>query len=261
MKNTTLTFWCLALIHALSGWLAGWFSATSPGDVWEIVFIGLLFSQFVLLGIWGALAKYRLPTRLLGVAFGIAYFTTQNSFLNGGATSTNLIFVLIPTAVVAGIMHVVRKHIATLVYPGMAISVTNGKKRPQFSIRHLLLLTLCVSFLLATGKWLAPFLSDTQEPLIEVAFFGLLPSLVGTGSVWAMLCEGRVIIRSCAVLFIGVLLVSGFGYLLFAYFFSFSIWYDLVLFFIQILFVEAISLLLSLYVVRQCGIRLVRSAR
>jgi hypothetical protein len=221
-------------------------AATEPGPHLLLAsFIGLVFSQASLLGIWGGSGTNRWWIRLVGVLVGVGYLGPQFGICIDELDTEIILLVAFATLTVAAVLLVTRCF-------GLRIRLDSDESTPttrvQFSIRHLMILTLVVACLLALAKWLQPYLDLEDWPILAV--FAIAFATVGLVAVWAILGAKRPLI-GVAVLFA---VVVGAGYGLEKLLGSgpgFAMWMTATL-------TEALSLVVSLFVVRSCGYRLRR---
>lgn len=230
-----------------TGMLAAWIGFSHWGsDLVVAVFVGIVFGQTSLLGIWGALGTSSWWKRLLGVVVGMVCLGLLLDISVGPPYRYNHVIVLLATVLVAGVLLVVRCF-------RFRICVTavdrTAVPRFQFSIRHLLILTFAVACLVSLGKWLGPHLIPATEPFL-LAMIGLLLATVGLITVWPVLGTRHPLLPSM----IATGVAAGLGFGLTTWFHPF----EMMILWTTIPFVEALSLVASLLVVRSCGYRLVR---
>jgi cytochrome bd-type quinol oxidase subunit 1 len=225
-------------------------AATGPGfDLLTASFVGLVFSQTSLLGIWGGSGTNRWWIRLVGVSIGIAYLGPFCGFcLDDPGREKNLI-VALATFVVAAVLLVSRCFgFRTRLNSDQNISA----KEMQFSIRHLMILTLVVACLLALAKWQQRYLDLDDWPLLAV--IAAVFATVGLAAAWAVLGVKRPLIGVPLLLAVAV----GAAYVVETVLDS----PEMIAICIAMTVTEAISLTVSLLVVRSSGYRLRRrSAR
>lgn len=244
--NRNPSFVILSLVHLVCGWVLGFFAEDRPHSTLLAIYIGLFFSQTSLLGIWTGFAKFSWRFRLVGFVLGIGYLLPQFCFSLDDWDFNLYVLVILSASVVAGAMIFVRRFYATLdlnatqSYPIKAEGL-------QFSILHLMLLTGIVGCLLAIGQWLEPFFRASNQMAL-VLTIGLCFVSVGITSAWAMLGRDRTLIRSVIVLAISLLTSLIPAYCVDGG--AFRFWG-------VIMTVEATVLLVSLFVVRRIGYRLV----
>ena len=248
---TKLRLRLLALAHIAiglaAGGLAAWFR-TPPGvDLVIAVFVGIVFSQTSLLGIWGGLGTNPWWSRLIGVVVGVG---SLGLLLGVGvgerASEENYFIVSVGTALITGVLLVVRCFKVRIC---VATVDQAAAHRMQFTIRQLLALTFAVACLVSLGKWLAPHVMNVTGPLI-LTLIGLVLATVGLLSVWPALGARHPVLPSLIL----IVVAAGVGFC-FAQFPPMS---GMASFWMTITSVEALSLVPSLLVVRSCGYRLVR---
>ncbi len=240
----------LVAVHVITGLVLGWFVEDGSATFVSALFIGLVFSQTSLLGFWGGLGMNRWPVRLLGVIVGTAYLGPMFGISIRELNFEMLFLVVLSTVAVAAVLLVVRRLVAQIQRSG-ELSITASQEGLQFSIRHLMLLTFVVACTLGIGRWLQPYFSGVII-LAELATISLCFVSVGLASVWAMFGKSPPLIRS-----IVVLLIAASSGCIPAYSFNtseYSFW-------ISMMLAEAVFLLVSLWIVRLCGYRLVRLSR
>jgi len=211
------------------------------------VFLGLVFSQTSLLGIWGGLGSGPWWKRVVGVIVGVGYLGTLLSFSIYGPVSANYFVVSLSTLLIVGVLLVFRFF---RVQVCTAINAPAAACRMQFTVRQLLVLTFVVACLMSLGKRLAPHLMDVGQPFY-MTLIGLVFATIGTLSVW--LLGARHPILPSLIL---IVVAAGVGFCL-AQFLPGPPG-DMASFWMTITSVEALSLVPSLLVVRSCGYRLVR---
>jgi hypothetical protein len=235
----------LAGVHIVVGLLLGAITAaTEPGPHLLLAsFIGLVFSQTSLLGIWGGSGTNRWWIRLVGVLVGVGYLGPQFGICIDELDTEIVLLVAFATFAVASVLLVVRCF-------GPRIRLISDEGTPttrvQFSIRHLMILTLAFACLFALAKWLQPALNLDVEPILVP--IGLAFALVGLVAVWAILGTKRPLAGTVVLIVVAVgtglsLAAIGEGPSMLA------LWVTATL-------TEALSLTVSLLAVRSCGYRL-----
>jgi len=232
-----------------TGILVAWTRSPSKPNLVATVFVGIVFCQASLVGIWGGLGMSSRWNRLLGVMLGMGYLgLLMDLCLVGYLTSDSHFIVSLATLPVAGVLLIVRCF-------GVRICLTTVTKvaahRNQFSIRQLLILTFAVACLMSLVKWLEPHLLPVTNPFL-LALNGLFRATVGLLLVWPVLGTRRPILPST----IAVAIAAGLGLCLLTWFPPFA--WTVVPWWMTVISVEALSLVASLLVVRSCGYRLVR---
>jgi hypothetical protein len=242
-----------AVVHPWAFAAAKWESATAHPYCALVLwgpFFALIFAQVALVALWAGLGRARLWIRLPVAAAAVGYLgTVLGVGLSGVGIETYTVTALAGCLMWAVTM-AVRRFRARLVLAEAGCPVPEGL---QFTIRHLFILTGLVACLVAGGRMAAPDFPATRLLLLLViiALVGVSFAAVGLAAMWAMLGERRPWLRCIAT----VLIAAGFALLLkFVHPSQMHEW-------VCILIMEAIWLLLSLYVVRRCGYRLVSVRR
>jgi hypothetical protein len=209
--------------------------------------VGIVFCQTSLLGIWGGLGTSSWWSRLLGLVVGTGYLGLLLDFCVGGPYRDNGIILSLAIVLVAGVLLIARCFRVRICLTPVAKAAVPPI---QFSIRQLLILTFAVACLVTLGKWLGPDLVP-DTPSFVVESIGLLLAAVALISVWPVLGTRRPILPSV----IAIAAAAGLGFC-FARLFPPVV--DLVAFWMTITSVEALYLVASLLAVRASGYRLVR---
>jgi hypothetical protein len=235
------TLW-LICIHIVVGLVLGAIAAATgsgPGTL-SASFIGLILSQTSLLGIWGGSGRNRWWIRLVGVLVGAGYLGTQFEICLNEPGRVFVLLVALSTLIVSAALLLARCF-------GFSTRLESDRETPatdaQFSIRHMMILTLVVAGLLALAKWQQPFLNFDEWPL-AIPF-----AAVGFVAAWGVLGAKRPLAGIAVLLAVAV----GAGYALARLEPGFGIWITATL-------TQALSLAFSLLVVRSCGYRLRRQA-
>jgi len=241
----------LVLAHIAMGLAAGcwaaWFRIPPNVDLVIAVFVGIVFSQTSLLGIWGGLGTNPWWSRLIGVVVGVGSLGLLLAVGVGErASEENYFIVSVATALIIGVLLVVRCFRVRIC---VATVDQAAAHRMQFTIRQLLVLTFAVACLVSLGKWLAPHLMNVTE-LLLLTLIGLVFATVGVLSVWPALGARHPVLPSLIVIVVAA--GVGFG---FAQSPPMS---GMAGFWTTVTSVEALVLVASLVVVRSCGYRLVR---
>jgi hypothetical protein len=236
-----------AVVHPWAFVLAKW-GPNHPQSYSGLIlcgsFIALIFAQVALVALWAGLGRARWWIRLPVVGVGIGYLGTVLGLGVRELTVETYTITVLAGCLMWAVALVVRTFRARLV---LAEAVGHpGPEGLQFTIRHLFLLTFLVACLTAGGKAAAPHFRGAGV-LVIIVLLGVSFAAVGLAGMWAMLGERRPWLR-CVV---AILVAAGFGLLP-----------ELLqpqprCVWVYILVTEAIWLLLSLYVVRRCGYRLV----
>ena len=224
----------------------------------EMSFIGLVFAQTSLLGVWAGLSRSPWWTRLPGLAVGAVCMGV------GGCVGidevdwlTFFVFACngVMVAAVLTIFRCVRFRVA------LPMIDNHDQAGRPYGIRHLLILTLVVALMLWIGRHLdfgrfdIWFLADLDMFLAVITSSCVL---IGVLSPWTMLREGLLALRG-VILFV-VAAAAGLGIaatewrLTKDFLEVFSSW-------LTVYLTETIVLIVSLLVVRHCGYRLMRLPR
>jgi hypothetical protein len=245
-KNPRVRIIWLICIHITLGLLLGAITAATgsgPGLL-SASFVGLVLSQTSLLGIWGGSGTNRWWIRLVGVLVGVGYLGPQFGTCIDELDTEIVLLVAFATFAVASVLLVVGCF-------GPRIRLVSDEGTPttrvQFSIRHLMILTFVLACLLALAKWLQPALDLRIVPILLL--IGLALALVGLVAVWAILGTKHPLAGT--VVLLPVAAGTGLGVATFLPGPEFAIWMTATL-------TEALSLVVSLFVIRSCGYRLRR---
>jgi hypothetical protein len=167
-------------------------SADEPA-VSSAVFLGFVFCQTGLLGIWSGVGTSPLRWRLMGLVAGAAYLAR---LLGRGIDETGVettVLAVVPSLLVALATSMVRLFRGTIQRLG---DDWHGKTEAlQFGIRHLMMLTFVVALLTMGGKQLASTVSGIDS-ITRIVVLALSFSAVNLASIWAMLGSGRPLTRS-----------------------------------------------------------------
>jgi hypothetical protein len=165
----------------------------------------------------------------------------------GRPYADNHLILALVVGVVAGLLLIVRCF-------RVRICVTTVSNTPdsrfQFSIRQLLILTTAIACITSLGKWLGPHMTPRADFSL-VALIGFVLAAVGLISVWPVLGTRQPILPST----MAVVIAAGIGFCLAMMFPPVA---AVELLWITITSIEALSLIVSLLVVRSSGHRLVR---
>lgn len=142
-----------------------------------VLFVGTIFYQMSMLGIWAGLGSNSWGIRLFGVLCGVGYFGLLLGFVTGeGPAIFYLVFFAIGIIVV--ILLIVRLRGYRL-----SLSSETPKNSMQYSIRDLLVLTFVVAALLSLGKIFKVTLGPISYLHIMLSF-AIGVSVLGSISVW-----------------------------------------------------------------------------
>ena len=211
----------------------------------EPVLFGLVFSQAILLGVWGSLGASSWRKRLVGVIVGIGCLVP---LLGVGFDDLDLglsLLVVVVTAFVTMVLSTVRLFRVRI---QLESTPANSANRIQFHIRHLMTLTFVVACLVSVGKAVQPYVSGGKI-FLDILPVAVVCAVVGVMPVWFVLATrhavvygvGTVAVGACAGYYFGRNTSTGFE----------LIWMTATA-------TEAIAVVVSLLVVRSCGYRLLR---
>jgi hypothetical protein len=221
-------------------------SRYDPSQLVTGVFIGLVFSQTSLLGIWGSLGQSLWWKRVIGVAVGVSYLGPLLGVGEDETESVIFILVAVATSFVAMPLWIVQSCRFAVRRDSTLLQPTH---RVQFSIRHLLVLMIVVACGISVGKLIQDHLDDgdTFTKLISLA---LACGAVGVFPVWIALGAKVRILYGIGLLAVGA--CAGYG---------FDLWFDNVPIWTTAIVTEALSVVVTLLVVRSWGYQLVRLPR
>lgn len=210
------------------------------------MFVGLVFAQASLLGIWGALGMCSALLRLSGVVAGVIGLVILLGIGIHGRDAITFTIVVVATSCVVAPLLIARYFRVAIVSD---TSLVPSEGRIQFSIRHLMILTFVVACVVSLAKWAQPYLPRVF-PTIDIFLFALLFGIVGVLPVWFMLATKWPILYGLGLVAFG----AGAGYCCGAMTFGDKwIW-------MTASATEAMTVCVSLLVARSCGYRLVRPA-
>ena len=143
-------------------------------------FVGLVFGQTSLLGIWGGLGTCSWPTRLIGVVTGATCLVV---LLGIGVHEVNfwtLTIVVVATSCVLIPLLIVRCFRVVIHLDSSSVPAAG---RIQFTIRHLMILTFVIACLVSLAKLVQPHVSR-GIPTVEILLLAILFGVVGVLPVW-----------------------------------------------------------------------------
>ena len=233
----------LAMAHILIGLTGASVANLSGGPTLRgAAFIGLVFSQTSLLGIWGSLGAGPWWRRMIGVVVGLGYLSLLLGFGTFESRLKMACVVVLATTLVAIPLLMVRFLRVAIHLDSLPVV---SARRLQFSIRDLMILTFVVACLTTIGKWAEPHLPHGRI-LIEFLLFGVTFGVVGVLPVWFVLATKQPMLYSVGLIAVGACA----GYCL-ARANHIGIWMTATA-------TEALVVVVSLLVVRSCGYRLMR---
>jgi len=235
----------LVLAHVAIG-LTGAVVATfapSPRTLPGAVLVGIVFGQTSLVGIWGSLGTVPWWTRLIGVVVGVGCLGT---LLGAGISELNFetFFIVVTSTLFVTLPLLVARFFRVVIQLSSSDVAAGG--RIQFSIRDLMILTFVVACLVTIGKWMQPHL-PYGAMFFHLLLFAVTFGVVGVMPVWFVLASNRPVLFGVGL----VAVAAGGGYVL-------GRWNDDTGIWMTATAAEAITVVVSLLVVRYCGYRLVR---
>jgi hypothetical protein len=254
LKRRVLAF-VLVLSHLIAGLICCAVSRNHGVHSYQqAVFVGLVFCQPSLVGLWAGLGTNPWWARLVGILVSLIYL--GGLFCVGvNQVAVNLVLMIM----FAGLSFSVLLFIGRCF--GLRIRVTNGdgaEKLAQFSIRQIMLFTLVVACVMGLAKWLAPHVVD-PDPHLGMLFFITVPfQILGLAALWSILGTGyprlgTILVLSLAPL-LGFSLQWGLQGLLGGPDIDAGYW-------ITATMTAALGLIVSLYAIRRCGFRVRRQWR
>ena len=210
-----------------------------------LLLFGVVFSQTSLLGIWGGLGTNPWWTRLIGVLVGVSYLA---SLLEFGAFEPGHVLSVLTVAATAFVT------IPLLIARVFGIALCRGSPPAasvgqfQFSIRQLLILTLVVACLSAMAPRAQPYRPHSRLLFILVLSATIF-SGVGVLPVWLILAARQPFLYSVGYVAAGF--VAGYGFGRTAWVNQGGLWSVTG-------GTEATALVVSLFVIRSCGYRVLR---
>ncbi len=242
----------VGLVGAVVTWIAG------PGPtLWRTAFSGIVFSQTSLLGIWGSLGTGSWWRRVIAVVVGVGYLGLLLGVSSTELDRTTFLWVFAATTMSALPLLLVRFFRVAI---RLDSTTVGSLERIKFSIRHLLTLTFVVAGLIAIRNCVEPYAIEVIESpdgavlnyFDEVVYDWLFPVAVAGGlgilPVWFVLATKQPVL-SCVGLLAAAVCA---GYWLGRFYDdTSSLW---MIFAIS----EAMVVIVSLFVARSCGYRLVR---
>jgi hypothetical protein len=252
-NGRVLAFW-LVLIHFVAGLVCCVVSRNYHTHSYQqAVFIGLVFSQPSLVGLWAGLGTGPWWARLVGVLVGLIYLGGLFS-VGVKEVDVNLVFMIVFAGLsVAGLLTVCR-YFALRIRPIDAD--TSHKTAAQFSIRQLMLFTLVVACVMALAKWLLPHV-DIDGHFLVLLLIGVPFVMLGLVAVWAILGTRHARLGTIAVLLVAPLLGFGLNMVL-QMFLGINIDTG---YWITATMTTTFALILSLYAIRRCGFRVRREPK
>jgi hypothetical protein len=224
--------------------------STSSPTLQTALFAGLVFSQTSLLGIWGGLGSTRLWKRLIGVLLGVGYL---GCLLGLGSSTRQIGFTQVigfafetvggGATIVVVLLLIVRFLVGAIHLEGLP---DRPQRRPQFTVRQLLILTFAIACLVTVGKAVQPFVP--QNGLLPfLVRYAVIPAVIGVSPVWVVMVTKRPV--RYGMLTVAVVVLAGYSSGRFVYPGVENVW-------IVATTTEVLVVIVSLLVVRSCGYRL-----
>jgi hypothetical protein len=250
IQPQTMLNWLIAA-HIVAGCVVGSILSTHSLHLGLVLFlcfgllIGLFFVQVALVGFWATFGHSPLGSRMIWFALAILYWFGLFYVVADGGAAKGFFFLMLGYMVIVNLsLLALRMWVARL-----DRRLQHARAVTQFQIRHLFLLTLAISLLLALGKWIPPGgLRDADEIVVFVIYLFISGS-IALGAIWAMLSKTSFWLP--ALLVLGYAAVA--GWFLDSRANNISDFYFMTFLFTAI----ATMLLVSLGIVRLCGYRLV----
>lgn len=235
----------LVVVHIVVGLVGAYFAYSAGGyqTFWQGAFVGLMLSQTILPGIWGSLSTSPWWKRVIGMVSGVSYLVPVLGIGINEVSIDTFVVVILVTSFVAIPLLIVRFFRIAIRQDAFPVASAG---RIQFSIRHIMILTIVVACLITIGKLVQPHPFRGQT--IDLCLMALTFGVVGILPVWFVLATNWPTIFSIGVVAVG----AGTGY---CYGWLFRVE---VVFWMTASATEALSVVVSLLVVRSCGYRLVR---
>ncbi len=252
-KGRWLAFW-LVLIHFVAGLICCIVARSYHGNsLPQAAFVGLVFSQTSLVGLWAGFGTSPWLARLAGAFVGLAYLGTLFC-LGVDEFGGELVLMVAFAGVMVAVPLVIGRRFGLRIHG----SSVNGTEQPtQFSIRQLMIFTFLVATLMTLAKWLRPHVDNIDVLpwllLITVPFI-----ILGLVAAWLILGTRRPTLATIAVLLLAPLL--GFGLYTVLQMtsppnrFNSAYW-------ITAITAAAIVLIVSLHAIRRCGFRIRRQRK
>ena len=233
------------IVVGLMGAFVAYPAGNSP-SLRGAAFLGIVFSQTSLLGIWGGLGSNPWWQRVIGVVVGVGYLGTLLGVgISEPYIDTYFVSVLATTFVAMSLL--IARSFAVVIHPDSA--PRDSVVPIQFSIRHLMILTFVIACLITIGEWTQPHF-PLRAPL---ALLNITATFAGVGvlPVWFMLDTKKPLRYSVGIVAVAACVgycVAGTAYA------GEGLEKD----WMTATATEAVALVVSLLVVRSCGYRLVR---
>ncbi len=171
--------WWLIIAHVAIG-LAG--AAAMPAfpnyrdPAWDGVFVGNVYGQASLLGIWGGLGQCVWWKRLGGVLGGIGYLASLLDLGTCGPFLVHPSLLGLTSTIIAAVLLLSRLLRIDLQLESSPAPIVS---RIQFTIRHLMLLTLVTACAMGIGKTVSPHFISRLEwgEILTVVVFAIVGAI------------------------------------------------------------------------------------
>ncbi len=237
-------FLWLVILHIVLGGIGAYITSSLDSNYPALelaAFVGLIFSQVSLLAVWGSLGTSPQWKRLAGAVVGIGYLFPVGC---GDEVDIGLFTLFVAVAAFVSLPLLIARFCRVVIR--LDNSSVASVARIQFSIRHLLIFTFVIACLTSIGKLVQPHLFRGQ--IIDLCLIALTFGVVGILPVWFVLATNWPTIFSIGVVAVGAFAGYGLGWL----------YKGEELYWMTATATEALSVVVSLLVVRRCGYRLVR---
>ncbi len=186
----------LVLCHVVVGIVASICSADQIA-ISSAIFLGIIFCQVSLLGMWFGLGASPWMLRLIGLIAGSVYLAIECGLGINELDFEIILLVTLPIALVSVMTWIVRRCRGTL--QRVEADHPEVHEALQFTIGHLMLLTFVVACLLTAGKYAAPWLPGLGM-LSQIALLGVCYAAVALTAIWAMLGDRHLVVRGAVVM-------------------------------------------------------------
>ncbi len=212
-------------------------------------FVGLVFGQTSLVGLWGGLGTTNWKVRLVGVLVGLIYLS---GVLGVGVDQFGgylVLMVMFAGLSVAGLLMIGRCFGLRIHATGVDVADTSA----QFSIRQLMLLTVLVACVTTIAKVLTPHVDPGTY--LAMLFLITIPfGFLGLAAIWAILVTEHPKLGILAVLLLAPLLGIGVKMIMSGPINDTRYW-------LAATMTEASVLIVSLYIIRRGGFRIRRKRK
>jgi hypothetical protein len=239
----------LVVAHVVVGFVAALLKRSFGSDLgWAMVaYGGINCGQICLLGIWSGLRTTGHWKRLAGAVLGVVVLYLSLGLANGELDIVPLVFLVVAVAFVATPFLIAR-------YIGIVISAdsspTTKAIRIQFAIRHLLILTFVVACVFSFGRVAQSFPSPQRLAIYVVICYAVMFTVVGVVPAWFIFATKWPVPYGIALVAISACSGYCLGQIIDTPEDRFPV--------LAVVTAAALVVVVSLFVVRLCGYRLVR---